>query len=121
MIISFSVATLKNSKTPENPRSNLYRFCGKIELFLDSSTLIFKFVIFNGPKTEKTTTRSLLFHQKPLAFHQKTLQNMYFSGKSEKTQKNPRFFENPRKILGLQEKTQNPRSGRKTPDLGRKP
>jgi len=58
-------------------------------------------------KLKKTATRSLLFHQKPLAFHQRTLQNMYFSGKSEKTQKNPRFFENPRK---------NPRSPRKIPE-----
>src|SRR6218665_1395113 len=81
-------------KTPENPRS---RFCGKIELFLEKIEVFSKkaafiekisddlFFTFNGPKTEKTTTRSILSHQKPLAFQQKTLQNMYFSGKSDKT------------------------------------
>src|SRR6218665_1924170 len=45
-----------------------------------------------------------------------------FRGNLTKPQKNPSFFEKPQeKTLGLQEKTQNPRSGRKTPDLGRKP
>ena len=66
-------------------------------------------------KQKKTTTRSLLFHQKPLAFHQKTLQNIYFSGKSEKTQKNPRFFEKP------QEKPQVSKKKPRTLDRVEKP
>src|SRR6218665_463529 len=51
-------------------------FFGKKWLFVEqisddffySSTLIFQFFTFNGPKTEKITTRSILSHQKPLAF-----------------------------------------------------
>src|SRR6218665_3932325 len=60
------------------------------------------FLVINS-ETEKTTTRSILSHQKALAFQQKTLQNMYFSGKSDKTLA---FLKNPRK---------NPRSPRKIP------
>ena len=65
--------------------------------------------------------RPHIFQQKPLDFQQKPFENMYFPGKFEKPLKNPSFFKIPEKSLGLRGKPQNPRSGRKTPDLGRKP
>src|SRR6218665_4178473 len=104
----FSVATLKKSKTLDGPLKKPQKTPGQIFThFAEKSNFSWKKsnffffakisddLFFNRPETEKTTTGSSLFHQKPLAFHQKTLQNMYFSGKSEKTQKNPRFFLNP--------------------------
>ena len=63
----------------------------------------FDILPFNWPNTQKTTTHSLLFQQKPLAFQQKPFENMYFPGKFKKPQKNPSLFKTPENTLGLRE------------------
>ena len=56
----------------------------------------------------KKTTRSLLFHQKPLALQHKLYENLYFPVKFEKNQKTLAFLKTSEKTLSLRDKTSEP-------------
>ena len=134
---------------PQNPRSNFYaiglhfgkksnfsrgksNFFGKKWLF---SAKIFDDLFFFGhqlsllhfyplidQKLRKQQLVPYFFSKNHLLFSKSYSKILcIFRWNLEKKQKNPSFLKTPEKTLGLLEKTQIPRPGRKTPDLGRKP